>query len=286
MSSTSSPEPAVSDSGIDRIYSGETDESPFGSNLVTPTDEETYPHQGIHQRFDIANTILGYFASKDVSEEPGKTRQISQSDTAEVQDIDHADALNDVNEQDIDMGPSLPTTLDSTDTIASPVLTSSSLDSILRPTAGTIYNLPNDHIMIQRDEGKPLLDSDSIPVIRQPNLGTSFWAKELEPMISSLTFRALISIAFRLVCFLPWCVAVGGALILSPDHLEYIAFGPGYIEPQSGIRRYSHWAEYGFQHVVAFLAFIGAVVWLFPTLGLLIIGGLLAQFCWAWHSFL
>jgi hypothetical protein len=133
---------------------------------------------------------------------------------------------------------------------------------------------------------RQLLDSDSIPLIKQPDLGTGFWFKELALAVNSLTCRALVFIAFRLICFLPWCIAVGGALILSPDHLEFIAFRTGYLEALSGIHRYSHFAEYGFHHVVTFLTFLGMVTWIAPSAGLLCIGGLMAQFCWAWHSFL
>ena len=137
-----------------------------------------------------------------------------------------------------------------------------------------------------QDEARPLIDSDSIPVIRENNLGTKFWVKELGPMFNSLTCRALVSIAIRLVCFLPWCVAVGGALLFSPEHLELLAFRTGYLEALSGIRRYSHWAEYGFQHIAAFFTFLGVLTWMRPTAGFLCIGGLMAQFCWAWHTFL
>jgi len=96
----------------------------------------------------------------------------------------------------------------------------------------------------------------------------------------------LLVFSLRVLCFIPWCVAVGGALTLAPSSLEKLAFGTGYIEPLTGIRRYSHWATYGFQHVVAFLTFIGAILWVFPNFGYLILGGLLAQFCFEWHGFL
>lgn len=105
-------------------------------------------------------------------------------------------------------------------------------------------------------------------------------------MMNIFTCRALVYVAIRLICFPPWCVAVGGALLFSPEHLEPLAFRTGYLGALYGIRRYAHWAEYGFQHIVAFLTFLGFITWLMPTVGLLCIGGLMAQFCWAWHTFL
>ena len=53
---------------IERIDSGETDNSPFCSNLVTPTDSQTipfivrpHPRDGIEQRIAIAKASLDYF---------------------------------------------------------------------------------------------------------------------------------------------------------------------------------------------------------------------------------
>jgi hypothetical protein len=109
---------------------------------------------------------------------------------------------------------------------------------------------------------------------------------EFGSLIENLTFRAIVSIGLRLVCFLPWCAAVGGALILSPEHLEFVAFHPGYIESLSGIRRYAYWAEYGYQHIVIFLGVLAIFTWFHPNIGFVVLGGLLAQFCMAWHRFL
>jgi len=52
---------------IDRIDSGETDESPFASNLVTPTDEESYTTTGITERLGEAKSLLGYFVSRSIT---------------------------------------------------------------------------------------------------------------------------------------------------------------------------------------------------------------------------
>ena len=53
---------------IERIDSGETDDSPFCSNLVTPTDGQNipvivrpHPRDGIEQRIAIAKASLDYF---------------------------------------------------------------------------------------------------------------------------------------------------------------------------------------------------------------------------------
>jgi hypothetical protein len=101
----------------------------------------------------------------------------------------------------------------------------------------------------------------------------------------SLTISKIFYLAIQILCFLPWCIAVGGSLFLFPDHLEYLAFQTGYLTSPTGIRRYSHWAEYGLQHIVIFGTFLGLFVFLFPTTGFLLIGGLLAQFYHVWKYF-
>lgn len=81
-------------------------------------------------------------------------------------------------------------------------------------------------------------------------------------------------------------MAVGGAIVLFPEHLHTFTFGYGYVDPPSGFRRFAYWAEYGLQHVTIFLGFLLASLWIFPTAGFLLLGGLLAQLCYTWHSFL
>ena len=121
-------------------------------------------------------------------------------------------------------------------------------------------------------------DPGSFPNVSSPYESQSFIAK-------SLTISKIFHLVIQIICFLPWCIAVGGALILFPDHLEYLAFQTGDLNSPTGIRRFSHWAEYGMQHVVIFGAFLGLFVFLFPTTGFLLIGGLLAQFYHVWSYF-
>ena len=70
-----------------------------------------------------------------------------------------------------------------------------------------------------------------------------------------------------------------------PDHLECLAFQTGYLTSPTGIRRYAHWAEYGLPHVVIFVAFLWLFVFVFPTTGSLLIGGLLGEFYHVWSYF-
>lgn len=102
----------------------------------------------------------------------------------------------------------------------------------------------------------------------------------------SITRQNLIPAIIRIVIFLPWCVAVGGTILLCPKHLDLIAFGPGYVTRPYGIHRFAHWADSGMHHVGIFLAFIVTIGWVSPTFGLLLVGGLVAQFVYVWQDFM
>jgi hypothetical protein len=113
-----------------------------------------------------------------------------------------------------------------------------------------------------------------IQTINVPSLHPSSLAKTLFPFL------------LRIVFFLPWCVAVGGTIVTCPNHLELIAFGPGYLNsPPKGIHRFAHWADTGMHHVWIFLGFLASIWWIYPTLGWMLIGGVVAQTANAWHDF-
>lgn len=100
---------------------------------------------------------------------------------------------------------------------------------------------------------------------------------------SSLT-NALVLI-LRVLFFLPWCIAVGGTIVMYPRYLEHVAFGFGYIKSPKGIRRFAHWADTGIQHVWIFFGFLASIWWIYPILGWMLIGGVVAQTANAWQDF-
>lgn len=102
--------------------------------------------------------------------------------------------------------------------------------------------------------------------------------------LSSLS-KVLLPLVLRVVLFLPWCVIVGGTIVMYPQHLEFIAFGPGYVKSPKGIHRFAHWADTGMQHVWIFMGFLASVWWIYPNLGLMVIGGVVAQTVNAWQDF-
>ena len=91
--------------------------------------------------------------------------------------------------------------------------------------------------------------------------------------------------AIHVILFLPWCVAAGATLLLFPYHLELVIFETGYLEPCKGIYRFAHFAECGMQYSMTFLASLVLFIYEYPNLGMVITGGLLAQFFHAWQDF-
>ena len=120
-------------------------------------------------------------------------------------------------------------------------------------------------------------------------LFTVSWPEDCQAVLSNLTIHAIFSLACRILLFLPWCIAVGAAIILSPTNLSSIAFAPSvnYIShPSTPIELFAHWAVYGLQHITIFAGFVFTILWYFPDAGTVLLGALFAQFCWAWHDFL
>ncbi|EPS96066.1 hypothetical protein FOMPIDRAFT_1025542 [Fomitopsis schrenkii] len=99
------------------------------------------------------------------------------------------------------------------------------------------------------------------------------------------TRRRILSVATRVLFFLPWCVAVGGAILLSPYHLDLVAFKTGYLSYERGPHRFGYWAQCAHQHVVIFLAFLAVCAWWNMRYGTWAVAAVLAGTVYAWHDF-
>ena len=159
------------------------------------------------------------------------------------------------------------------------------LDSVLEASNDSA-KLKHSHqaeVLNSNDVKKPQYDfsalpfsSDFLPKIQSTNL--------VSLQLSSLV-KLLLPLLFRILFFLPWCVAVGGTIVMFPQHLEFITFGPGYLKSPKGIHRFAHWADMGMQHVWIFLGFLASVWWIYPMVGWMFIGGVVAQTANAWQDF-
>ncbi|KAF8332880.1 hypothetical protein F5887DRAFT_1080619 [Amanita rubescens] len=83
---------------------------------------------------------------------------------------------------------------------------------------------------------------------------------------SSLDITASIT---RVICFVPWCICVGGTMLLWPDKLEF-----------------AHWADVGHQFIMIFLAFLATALWALPvTVGATLFVGLATRFGYSREEF-
>ncbi|KZT67866.1 hypothetical protein DAEQUDRAFT_728641 [Daedalea quercina L-15889] len=118
------------------------------------------------------------------------------------------------------------------------------------------------------------LASLDIPVPAAPIVSAEMW-----------TAKRLLCVATKVLFFLPWCVAVGGAIMLSPRHLHLVAFNTGYVSYERGPHRFGYWAQCAHQHVVIFLAFLAVGVWWNLRYGTWVVAGMLACAAYAWHDY-
>ncbi|KAF9459384.1 hypothetical protein BDZ94DRAFT_1324806 [Collybia nuda] len=305
---------------IERVDSGATNESPFGSNLTTPVDEEIQLFQGIEQKLPVkpeTNTFGTSESSICVGEQEffaasAKLRPFSNA-ALESQEISEI-ILGDAALSDLGTFSSLPLVYIPSDGSTIADLLSEGGNGSRSPS---IYSLPNLPINVggalDVPEDKSPSDATTQPLIggdeQEGNLSAlpfadtdiaslnadtpslddvCFTSPEIDSLYTQLpriTRENLIPNIMRVVIFLPWCVAVGGVILLCPKYLDLVAFGPGYVETPRGIRRLAYWADSGMQHVGIFLAFLATIAWLLPMFGIILASGMVAQFVYAWYDF-
>lgn len=166
-----------------------------------------------------------------------------------------------------------------------------------------MYTLPNRHISIEmrKDEvctsvaslspeaglircvqASKYSDDDDFRVedYTEPSLGLLWMLLDRK-----WTMNVVVMSILRMLLFLPWCIAVGGSIVLCPKGLDIITFHSGYLEPLSGIYRFAHWADHAFEHIVIFVCFTGFVFWLSPAFGFIVGCGMGAMVVNAWYDF-
>ncbi|EGO03097.1 hypothetical protein SERLA73DRAFT_158717 [Serpula lacrymans var. lacrymans S7.3] len=96
---------------------------------------------------------------------------------------------------------------------------------------------------------------------------------------------SFIILACKLICFIPWCISVGGAIVLFPNHMELVAFTPGYLSSPKGLRRFAHWADCAYHHIMIFLSVVVVLTWYNPQLGVSLGGAVSARALYVWNNF-
>ncbi|OCH88896.1 hypothetical protein OBBRIDRAFT_56947 [Obba rivulosa] len=123
-----------------------------------------------------------------------------------------------------------------------------------------------------------LPDTNRIDIVK-------FILQELPSILRAKGTSDLTRAALRVLLFLPWCVAVGGTILLSPQHLESVVFAPGYAKSPRGLHRFAYWADCAMHHVFIFLACTITFCWWNLSYGMILAAGMLARFLYVWHDF-
>ncbi|KIJ64225.1 hypothetical protein HYDPIDRAFT_28662 [Hydnomerulius pinastri MD-312] len=141
----------------------------------------------------------------------------------------------------------------------------------------------------QQSSGFSISNFSSIPqaTVLSSNPPTPAVEKKvtLEAKDTSYKLGGLVPHLLRILLFVPWCAAVGGALLLFPNQLELVTFRPGYLPSPKGLRRFAHWADCAHQHVMIFFACIAILLWYDKVIGLSFTGALLSRFVYVWSYF-
>jgi hypothetical protein len=101
----------------------------------------------------------------------------------------------------------------------------------------------------------------------------------------SLSILSVLTLAAKVVFFLPWCIAVGATLSLAPQYSELVTFQTGYVSSLQGVRRFAHWAECGLQQVTIFFASIAVLGYFQMALGVTVAALVLSRFIFVWQNF-
>ncbi|KAK0200572.1 hypothetical protein DFS33DRAFT_168115 [Desarmillaria ectypa] len=348
---------------MQRTDSEATNESPFGSGLTTPVDEDLQPFATLHERLiaefdlDLQGTPRpDRYQKFDTVDVPAKTRSLSKVVTkakkfarglvqgsktnvfddqsvsptlilptdrveinieeqplptiitrempsndkscsahtdlvlgndlsstaigskemlADIRDIKY-DMETAPSDQHLEDGITL-TSPDSTQSIASGLDNDSLLSQHVRSISMTAVKCLDEKTI----ENTPIEKDDSAIA---DSTGCLF-DESLAPRFPDFSLNAVPSALLKILLFIPWCVLVGATILLSPRHLEYAAFFPGYVASPQGIRRFAHWADVAIAHVMIFFAFIVCIGTQHLPLGVTLAALTVGQSIVAWHDF-
>ncbi|KAF9260919.1 hypothetical protein L218DRAFT_556264 [Marasmius fiardii PR-910] len=170
----------------------------------------------------------------------------------------------------------------------------------------------NTQVETKVDQGpEPKPESEQ----RQSFISSSSDTRNVDTPQRTIDISTLVLPA-QVLCFLPWCIAVGCALLVFPKHLEQLVFSSGYYFPSSatifsslgsnqasapsrtgtptrtsgslspkGIHRFAHLAEYTLPHISIFFGFLFMLLYVNPPLGLGVCAVLVGQGVIAWKDF-
>ena len=124
-----------------------------------------------------------------------------------------------------------------------------------------------------------LASAETFPYIDEPT------AQSLAPAFGLWDSPLLQSLA-RVLLFVPWCIAVGGTILLFPRQLDRVVFRTGYVAPPApGLRRLQFWLEMAPDYVKIFLFTLAGVWSLSVEWGAIVTALVAARFAYVWQRF-
>lgn len=131
----------------------------------------------------------------------------------------------------------------------------------------------NDIDHVSTSEGQSMLVDE--PVTPSP----------ASPAPQYFSLISFLIITAKVICFLPWCIAVGATLSLAPQYSDLVAFQTGYVASLQGVRRFAYWAECGLQQVAIFTASVIIVCYFKMSLGITLAAVAFSRFIYVWQDF-
>ncbi|KAI0694668.1 hypothetical protein C8T65DRAFT_833388 [Cerioporus squamosus] len=147
-------------------------------------------------------------------------------------------------------------------------------------------NTSTTGIYTPEDTNTPNPSLESL-VPSQPLAGTDTLSQLDQSLILAGSVESpLLQNLARVMLFVPWCIAVGGAILLFPSQLDRVVFRAGYVEPLApGLRRFQFWHDMGPDYVKIFLFTLAGAWSLSLELGALVFALVAARFVYVWQGF-
>uniref|UniRef100_A0A0W0G6G1 Uncharacterized protein n=1 Tax=Moniliophthora roreri TaxID=221103 RepID=A0A0W0G6G1_MONRR len=153
----------------------------------------------------------------------------------------------------------------------------------------TFLNMPT--LTLSQSQTESLQDSEEVAeILNQKTEDQPLLPAPSSEQVQSIKLQDTLLFMIKFLCFLPWCIAAGCALVVFPKHIEAVVFSPGFYRdssepPPKGIRRFAHLAEFTIPHVGIFISSLAFVAWWSTPVGLALAVLMFSQGIVAWQDF-
>ncbi|KAI0833653.1 hypothetical protein BC628DRAFT_39685 [Trametes gibbosa] len=144
--------------------------------------------------------------------------------------------------------------------------------------------------IIPEDLPKDSTDSPEGQPQEQTKTGEQSQGKEQQHSQASDTHHdSLLANVAHVILFLPWCILIGGAILLVPSAAGTLAFNGGFMRgpPPRGLRRFAYWAENAYEHAFVFIACLALLLYrdADPHRRAWTLAALVTRWAWVWLGY-